>query len=231
MVVESSKTPQPGRAMEVPTAVADAADVANQAPEAERIVSDVETLKALSDPLRLKVLEVMVARTEQPWSAKELAAELDVPQTRLYHHIDLLLERDLIRVASQRLVSGILETRYRVAALSLRLDRKLLAGGDPEAEAGTSAVLAAVLDSARAELEVALREAASVPEGMDAVDRPWVTRGLAKLTPERAGELRKRIEALLAEFEADAETADSRPYSLLIALYAAPSTLQESNRG
>jgi len=198
-------------------------------PDAERTISDVETLKALSDPLRLKILEVMVARSREPWSVKELAAALDVPQTRLYHHIDLLLERDLIRVAGQRLVSGILETRYRVAALSLRLDRKLLAG-DAEAAESTSAVLATVFDSARAELEVAIRVAAAAPEGKDAVDRPVINRGLAKLTPERAGELRTRLVALIAEFEADADTPASKPYSLLLALYAAPS-LKETSRG
>src|SRR5260221_4797110 len=94
-------------------------------PEPERIVSDVETLKALSDPLRLKILETMVAHVEVGWTAKELAAALGVPQTRLYHHIELLLERDLIRLASQRVVSGIIESRYRVAALSFRLDHPL----------------------------------------------------------------------------------------------------------
>src|SRR5919112_744906 len=77
--------------------------------EAERLISDAETLKAISDPLRLKILEAMVARVGEPWSVKELAAALDVPQTRLYHHVELLLERDLIRVAGQRVVSGIIE--------------------------------------------------------------------------------------------------------------------------
>src|SRR5512141_2771051 len=68
-------------------------------PDTERLISDPETMKALADPLRLRILETMVTRTDAPWSAKELAGRLDVPQTRLYHHIELLLERDLIRVA------------------------------------------------------------------------------------------------------------------------------------
>src|ERR1043165_9400136 len=86
-------------------------------PEAERLISDAETLKALSDPLRLRILETMVTRAAEPWSVKELATAMGVPQTRLYHHIDLLVERDLIRAAAQRVVSGIIETRYRIAAL------------------------------------------------------------------------------------------------------------------
>jgi DNA-binding transcriptional ArsR family regulator len=198
--------------------------------EPERLISDVETLKAISDPLRLKILEVMVAQFGEPWSVKELASALDVPQTRLYHHVELLLERDLIRVASQRVVSGIIETRYRVAAMSLRLDHRLLASDD-EFAASSSAVLANVLDTARGELDVVLREAAASEAASSAPDRPLVTRGLAKLTPARAAELRGRLEALLAEFEADAEGGETHAYSLLLALYRSPTGQKETTRG
>src|SRR3954462_4761918 len=77
----------------------------SSSPEAERIVSDPETLRALSDPLRLRILETMVTRVDDAWSVKEPAGPLAVPQPRLYHHVELLLERDLIRPAAQRLVS------------------------------------------------------------------------------------------------------------------------------
>src|SRR5689334_6448391 len=67
-------------------------------PAAEFVISDVETLKAISDPLRLRILETMVSRRDAQWTVKELATHLEVPQTRLYHHVELLLERDLIRL-------------------------------------------------------------------------------------------------------------------------------------
>ena len=190
-------------------------------PEAERLISDVETLKALSDPLRLKILETMVTRATGAWSAKELAAAIGVPQTRLYHHLDLLVERDLVRAAGQRVVSGIIETRYRVAALSMRLDPKLLAG-DGEAREGAGAVLTTVLDSARAELTIALRDAASRPGGAEAPDRPLVRRGMAMFTPARAAELRARLGALIAEYDADPPDPTAESYGLLLALYRVP---------
>jgi DNA-binding transcriptional ArsR family regulator len=190
-------------------------------PEAERMISDVETLKALSDPLRLKILETMGTRATDAWSAKELAATIGVPQTRLYHHLDVLLERDLIRVVGQRVVSGIIETRYRVAALSMRLDPKLLAG-DGEAREGAGAVLSTVLDSARAELTIALRDAASRPGGTEAPDRPLVRRGMAMFTPARAAELRTRLDALIAEYDTDASDPAAESYGLLLALYRIP---------
>ena len=192
-------------------------------PEAERTISDVETLKALSDPLRLKILETMVTRATDAWSAKELAAAIGVPQTRLYHHLDLLLERDLIRAAGQRVVSGIIETRYRVAALSMRLDPRLLAG-EGDARDTATAVLSTVLDSARAELTAALRDAASVPGGTEASDRPLVRRGMAMFTPARAAELRARLDALIAEYDADPPDPTAESFGLLLALYRVPRT-------
>lgn len=193
-------------------------------PEPERLVSDPETLRALADPLRLRMLEAMVTRAIEPWSVKELAAVLRVPQTRLYHHIDLLLERDLIRPAAQRLVSGIVETRYQVAALSLRLDPRLLSSED-DAEA-TTALMTNVLDAARGEIIAAVRGAAVNPDAL-AADRPVVSRGLATLTPERAAELRARLVALIEEFD-DGEREGARRYGFLLAFY--PSAIGDATR-
>jgi DNA-binding transcriptional ArsR family regulator len=195
------------------------------APVAERLVSDPDTLRALADPLRLAVLEAMVTRVGEPWSVKELAALLDVPQTRLYHHIDLLLERDLIRVAGQRLVSGIMETRYRVAALSLRLDPRLLSSEEHAATAAT--IVANAVDAARSEILEALRTT-TLDVDDPAPDRPLITRGVAKLTPQRAGELRTRLAALLDEFH-DSEGPLAAPYGLLLAFY--PLTIPTGEAG
>ena len=90
-------------------------DVEPFEPLAERVISDVETLKALSDPVRLRILETMVTAADEAWTVKRLAKALGSGTTKLYHHIDILEERDLIRVAGTRVVSGIIETSYRIA--------------------------------------------------------------------------------------------------------------------
>src|SRR3954468_24732577 len=117
-------------------------------PVAERVVSDVETLKAISDPVRLRILETMIAEPHAPWTVKRLANALGSAPTRLYHHIKVLEDRDLITVAGTRVVQGIIETSYRPAQLSLRLDRALLSGTDPASVAPAHAMLASVFDSA-----------------------------------------------------------------------------------
>jgi len=196
------------------------------APDAERLISDVETLKAISDPLRLRILELMVTRPNVAWSVKELAAGLDVPQTRLYHHIELLTECDLLRAAEQRVVSGIIETRYRLAALSLRLDPQLVRGGGA-GESAAREMLTTIFDETRRDLE---RTLASPNLGDEAgVDRPLVTRSLARLSPDRARELRGRLEALFAEYDGPSDDPAASTYRLLIAMYADPASKEASH--
>lgn len=195
-----------------------APDVPIVAPDTERLISDVETLKAISDPLRLRMLEAMVARSDDAWSVKELARALDVPATRLYHHVELLVEVDLLRAAEQRVVSGIIETRYRIAALSLRLDPALVGAGGA-GESAARDMLTTIFDETRRDLDLVM--ARPLPADDDPVRRPFVTRGLARLGPARARELRDRLQALLAEYEGP-DDADPTNYRLLIALYADP---------
>ncbi|NUR62840.1 MAG: helix-turn-helix transcriptional regulator [Catenulispora sp.] len=89
--------------------------------EVVRTITDVETIKALADSTRLSLLRAL-NRDRVPKTAKELAEDLDEPQTKLYRHLKVLLEADLIEVAETRVVSGIVETKYRAAQSSLTID-------------------------------------------------------------------------------------------------------------
>src|SRR5690242_6610077 len=75
----------------------------------------------MADPIRLAILAaLMKSRRNLPvMSVKELAAELGEPQTKLYRHVRQLEAAGLIRVASTRMVSGILEQRYQASQRDL----------------------------------------------------------------------------------------------------------------
>ena len=194
-------------------------------PEEVRFIADVETLRAISDGTRMRMLETMVQRTSPAWSVKEIAAALDVPQTRLYHHIELLLGQDLIRAVERRVVSGIIETRYVVAARSFQLDRALLTGDSPEGLQVLHDTLVAVFDTARSEVELAIRLGVIDPAAPPSDGRGlMITRGLAQLTPDRARELRQRLGALSDEFGKDAATEESIAYGIVLAVYPMPPT-------
>ena len=182
-------------------------------PEPVTRITSAETLRAISDPTRLRIMEVMVQRQDPPWSVKELAAELQVPQTRLYHHVEQLLAHDVIRAVEQRVVSGIIETRYRAAALSFQLDRRLFEGDADEAS-----------EDAPRHADRGVRHRARGDRGGDAQrdHRPvrrrghgagLVARSLARLTPERAAEFRRRLAELQDEFAGQEDAARNSTWS------------------
>ena len=192
---------------------------------AERTISDVETLKALSDPVRLRILETMVQAPREAWTVKRIAAALEVGPTKLYHHIAILEERELIRVAGTRVVSGIIETSYRIAQLSVRLDRSLLSSAPTgEAAAAIEETLRSVFDTARDDVAAALRSGAMGVDAAAGSARGMLRQDLRKLSDDRAAELKARLAALLDEFDDDPDGPDDashqgQPYGLLVALY------------
>ena len=203
-------------------------------PEDVRYIRDVETLRAISDPTRMRILEAMVQRRSPAWSVKELAAALEMPQTRLYHHVDLLLAHDLIRAVERRVVSGIIETRYNVAARTFQLDRAMFAGDSEEGLAVLHQTLAAVFDTARAEVELAIRLGVINPGAETPTERGlMLTRGLARLTPARALELRARLLARSEEFGDDPDepgaSGGAQAYGIVLAVYPMPPTQEPSD--
>ena len=193
-------------------------DVIDLGPEpvAERRISDVETLKALSDPLRLRILEVMTTGRDEAFTVKRLAAVLEVSQTKLYHHVNLLMERELIRPVGTRVVSGIIETSYRIAQLSVSLDRGLLTGDSPELHD----MLTTVLDGAREDIERGIRTGLiDLGEESDPLRRVVLAKGLTRLSPARAAEFHARLKDLIAAFDADSTEAETGEYGFVLGFY------------
>ncbi|MFB7366664.1 ArsR/SmtB family transcription factor, partial [Streptomyces hydrogenans] len=130
-----------------------------------REVDDVETLKALSDPLRLAILRTMMSDVRAGHRVKDIARLLDQPPTRLYRHIKVLEAAGLIKVAQTRMVSGIQESQYQVAQFALRLSRDLLAA--PGNAGDLADAFAATLNDFRDRL---VREAEGLGEHAAGVD-------------------------------------------------------------
>jgi DNA-binding transcriptional ArsR family regulator len=183
-------------------------------PLPERRISDVETIKALSDPLRLRILELMTAKHDETFTVKRLAGALGVSQTKLYHHVNLLLERELIATAGTRVVSGIIETSYRIAQLKISLDRSLLAADSPQMHD----VLTTVFEGARDDIERGLRTG-RIHSGEDAdpSTKLLLSKGLARLSKAQAEAVRARLIELIDGF--DAEEGDGQPYGLVLGFY------------
>ena len=99
------------------------------------VLTSLDQLRAFADPLRIRLIEELTAN-ELPVAG--LARALGVPTTRLYHHVDLLLEAGLIEVTRQVRRRGVEERFLRAAALQYQLHGNLLAIGPGRARSGES---------------------------------------------------------------------------------------------
>jgi DNA-binding transcriptional ArsR family regulator len=111
-----------------------------------RQVTSVGMLKALADPVRLAILTTLMRDKPRVMSVKELAAELNEPQTKLYRHVKQLESAGLIGVASTRVVSGITEQRYQACQASLVLGPEFMSGPGRGHKGEVAAMVTAFLD-------------------------------------------------------------------------------------
>lgn len=185
-------------------------------PAAEMVITDVEQLKAISDPLRLQLLERIAGEPRRGWTARELAEDLDTKQTKLYHHLALLEERGFIRVAATRVVSGIQEKRYQATARWFRVDRSLLTGAG--SEVAMSGAVDAIFDKARGEIMAGLRSGAI---NLDPKDPKRHRMGLwashARLSPANVKRVVRLVEKLAEAGEVD--DPDGTEYGLVVGFY------------
>lgn len=185
---------------------------AGDAGDTIRAVTDVETLKALADPTRLALLAALMrpgSGGPRLMSVKELAAETGEPQTKLYRHVKHLEAAGLIRAASSRLVSGILEQRYQACQHDLTLGAGLT--HDEKSGDESQAMVAAVLDRYRSRFFAARRAeqrspAAASPGPADLT--PVLSMVETRVPAARAAAIRERLQEVISELSQSSDDDD-----------------------
>jgi DNA-binding transcriptional ArsR family regulator len=174
-----------------------------------KVIDDLATLRLLSDPLRLRLIEELGVK---PTTVKALAQTLAMKPNRLYYHVNLLEEHGLIKVTDTRLVSGIVERTYGLVAKHFAVSDDLAMPADLKREVADT-----LFKSVSAELGEALAaEGNGRPGGVVGRIQLWLT------DDERAG-FEKQLTELLnayASNEKHRADADADRYTLLYALYA-----------
>ena len=159
------------------------------------IVAEPKQLKAMADPLRAQLIQLLRDRAR---STQDLAGELALPKGTVGHHLKVLESAGLIRVVRTRKVRAVTEKFYgRTARLFLY---------QAEDPADALAIAANTLRHVASELEHA----------------PFATGfGLvrARLTEKDIRRLERRAEKLMADFRA-ADGAGGRPCSFTMGIWS-----------
>ena len=183
-------------------------------------LEDLEQVKVLADPLRLKILEELC---HGELTTKQVAEKIGEKPTKLYHHVDSLERVGLIRLVRTRQNRGTLEKYYVAIARAFRAGVDVFSGagegGDEQREI-LKQVVSTMLDRASEELQ------SLVSGGEPKVDLQ--EEGVLSFLEIRASEdemaqLQGRVEKLvedLAKYCSDVEGPDKgRSYRLMLAFY------------
>lgn len=173
-------------------------------------IKDLEQVRLLSDPLKLELLQ---AFAEGDKTTKDAARALGESVTKLYRHVDALLEAGLLEIVQETRKRGTVERTFRAVAKRFEADHALFQG--EQGEDGRSAVQD-LLRSGEAEILQAL--AATDPDGEAEM---ILTRFHVKGSPERIAELRRTLQEWLESVQADdgADTDETEEAGAVVAFY------------
>ena len=183
-------------------------------------VSDLETLRAIADPLRVQILELMEG---QSLTVKQVAEKLGLAPSKLYYHFGALEKLGLIEVAETRMVANMLEKKFRSNADLLDVDPTLFNFSKEGDNEPINILLASTIDATRDDLLRSLQARQfQLEQGADEQPRRLIINRVVSRVPEqRIEEFQERLMKLLQEFEAEDQTSkpSDQPYALSLAFY------------
>lgn len=170
-------------------------------------VDTAERMKALGDPLRLRICDLVL---ERAYSVTELAEELDRPKGTVAYHVDTLVDAGLLKVVRTRRVRAVEERFYGRVARTYVLHDTL----GPDEPLG-------FLDEVVSEVD---RERMREQHDPDDESAPGWTRATlttyrrARIPADRAAEYARRLSELTVEFVDEPRGGDVE-FGLYVALF------------
>ena len=133
-----------------------------RAPEKEVHLANLEQMKVLADPRRLRIMELLC---DEERTTKQVAEVLGEPPTRLYHHVAALARVGLIRLARTRQSRGALEKYYVAIAKAFSADPKLFTSRrGPQAAQAAATLATRILDLTAEDLRALLAQGESMEQ-------------------------------------------------------------------
>lgn len=163
----------------------------------EKLLTDLSQLEALSSSIRLRILQWAL----DPVTVGVLAERFGVPRTRLYYHVNLLVDEGLLVEVGERTSGARVEHIYRTVARSVTPSPELL---EDDPRQGAKLAVGLVLDPARTESEAMIEKKLRGGSTIGEVDRL-----LLRFTDEQAREFVRRLDQFCAEFQSQSiESSD-----------------------
>ena len=192
-------------------------------PEEIKLLTDLESLKVISDPLRNQIMEVL---TPEPLTVGEMASALGLENSKLYYHINLLEKHGFIQVVDTSQRGNLIEKHYWITAQNFQIDENMFNFNVDTVE-GTEAIstlLLANIDATREDLARSLKARHhQIAGGAPPQPRPVVDyREVVNISDGKALEFQTRLKALLDEFKetgSETESGELQSWALGVFMY------------
>jgi DNA-binding transcriptional ArsR family regulator len=186
------------------------------------IIEDLETLRALADPMRSQIYEILL---QAPASVRSVAERLGLASGRLYYHFNAMEKLGAIRVVETRMVANMMEKMYRAVAYNMQIAPDLLNFNTDQGKQAVTNLLTASLDATREDLLRSLQARLfELDRGAKHKQRNVMVNRVTATIPDALAEtFNERLHALIKEFqEADRQGMKEEgyhPYALMVAFY------------
>ncbi|MEM7336217.1 MAG: helix-turn-helix domain-containing protein [Chloroflexota bacterium] len=184
--------------------------IANKRPLPEKWLHDVEAIKVYADPRRLEIMRLM----HEPTTVKAISVALDIAPSKLYYHIKLLLEHDIIEEVGYNIESGIVEKIYQATAVHFKVVNPLINTAVPVETA--DALFSSMLDDTTQQFRHALlnidRDDQNPPR------HPFLSKKMFKLSEAQLTAVHAKLVNLieeLAQLAQENENTDYPEYQLM----------------
>jgi DNA-binding transcriptional ArsR family regulator len=194
-------------------------------------IEDIETLKVITDPLRLQILELL---SLEPRTVKYVADSLGLSSSRLYYHFNLMESKGLISVVDTRTVNNIIEKYYWNTADDYEINNEILTFSSEVDSEDLTRLVGATLEATRDDFMRSLHAKRSgLGKSEEEESKEAIVYRVKKRVKEEAYQAyMQKMKALLEEFQSLPEEEVTEPDAtvLTIAMFLYPSIYYEDER-
>jgi DNA-binding transcriptional ArsR family regulator len=173
------------------------------------VISTVQQLKAISDPVRSRILGII---QNQPATAKQIADSLQASPGAIGHHMHVLEAAGLAQVVARRLVRGIVANYYTRTARIFKYDL-------PREIIGDTSVNLDIMSKAYE--EQAESEANEEEDVYRCASFPHV-----RISQQRAMYYSKSIQALVDDLLHEQPDPEGTVYGVIVSMFRSPAYMQ-----
>lgn len=195
---------------------------ADYTPAPSLILSDLDAVKAIADPLRSQIIEVL---SPEPLTINQIAEKLGLAPSKLYYHVNMLEKHGFLKVIDTTVRGNIIEKHYWITAYDYDIEKGLLNFNVTTSDGKENIInmFLTSLDTTREDFVRSIEARAfSLEQGAEPHPRNVINhRAVCHVSGARIDEFHSRLAALFDEFKAldDPESEDGHPWAFTAVLY------------